>query len=310
MNIWSYDTLWQKAKLYARRTLEEDRDDPAFALWSTLALEFVARATLAHLHPALLADPREPENIHYAFGFRTEKSPKSIPAKALFARCEVTVASFTSAERKFAMTLIERRNEELHSGTPAFHDFPSGLWLSEYFRVCQILLDAQGKKLGHLIGGEEAKVARKMIRATQTDIRSNVFKEIAKHRDAFDSLDPSDQDEKRENSRLHARASALGRPLSQRLRCPACPGYGLQTGQRVRAAEPVADEDSILIRTVVLPTRFDCYCCGLRLGSHAEVHFADLGDQFTTSSYLEPSEFYGLEYPPDASDYYDEYFNE
>src|SRR5438270_3125806 len=126
MNIWSYETLWQKAKLYARLALaEEDRDSAKFALLSTLALEFVARSTLARVHPALLADPREPENLLYAFGYRTDKSPKSIPAKALFARCEVVVPEFTAAERTFAMTLMERRNEELHSGSAAFHGVPS-----------------------------------------------------------------------------------------------------------------------------------------------------------------------------------------
>jgi len=197
-----------------------------------------------------------------------------------------------------------------HSGTPAFHDFPSGLWLGEYFRICQILLEAQGKKLGHLIGGDEARVARKMIRAAQSDVRSKVLSEIASRRAEFDALEPGNQEAMRSDSRLRAQANALGRPLSRRLRCPACSAYGLQVGQRVRAAEPVADADSILIRTVVLPTRFQCYSCGLRLGSHAEVHFAGLGDQYTTTAHLEPTEFYGLEYAPDEWDYGDEYFNE
>ncbi len=59
MSYWSHDGLWAKAVIYAQRATDEDRDGPLFPLWATLALEFVARACLAKVHPALLADPRE-----------------------------------------------------------------------------------------------------------------------------------------------------------------------------------------------------------------------------------------------------------
>jgi hypothetical protein len=44
---WSYDALWEKAKSYADRAFEEERESEFFAFWLTLALEFVGRATLA-----------------------------------------------------------------------------------------------------------------------------------------------------------------------------------------------------------------------------------------------------------------------
>lgn len=308
MNVLSHDSLWQKAKLYARRAVGTPRDDPTFGLWATLALELLARSTIASVHPALVADPQEPQYLLYAFGFRTDRAPRSIPAKAVFARCEAIVPDFTDAERTFAMTLIERRNAELHSGEPAFYEHPSSEWLAEYYRVCEILLAYQRRGLGHLIGGDEAKTARKLIRAANSNVRSRVLSELAKCRIAFETLLPDEQRRVAEEGRVRT-IVALERALGRSARCPACKSVGAHVGQRVRASEPIAYEDQILIKTVVLPTRFRCYACGLHLTNHGQLHFAGLGDQFTVDEYIDPADFYGLVYAPDYEDY-GEYMNE
>ena len=72
---WSSDSLYSKAKLYAQRANDEPVDSALFGLWMSLSLELLARAALAQIHPALLADPKEPDNIQYAFGI----IPKNVP---------------------------------------------------------------------------------------------------------------------------------------------------------------------------------------------------------------------------------------
>ncbi len=47
MTSWSYDSLWQKTKLYVQRALEAEREGPLFPFWAILALELLGRATLA-----------------------------------------------------------------------------------------------------------------------------------------------------------------------------------------------------------------------------------------------------------------------
>ena len=304
----SRDALWQKAKLYARRATTTPPDDPTFGLWATLALEFLGRSTVAFVHPVLVADPGEMQWLLYAFGFRTDRAPRSIPAKAIFARCEAMVPSFTEAERRFAMTLMERRNAELHSGSPAFHGHPSSEWLAEYFRVCEILLAFQRRGLGHLFGADEAKTARRLIKAEESNMRAKVLAEIARCHAAFAALPASDRQNLARDGALTAKASTLGR-LAQRIRCPACESLGAQSGQRIRASDPIAEEDMVVIRTVVLPTKFRCYACKLFFKTHAQLHFAGLGDQFTADEYTEPSDFYGLVYESDREDY-EEYMNE
>ena len=97
--IWSYDSLWQKTKTYVDRALAQERESDEFALWSALTLEFLARATLARVHPALLADPRTGANLLHVFGYGTLDSPKSIMAKTVFERCRVIVPEFTKQPR-------------------------------------------------------------------------------------------------------------------------------------------------------------------------------------------------------------------
>jgi hypothetical protein len=307
---WTYPSLWQKAKLYGRRATAEDRESALFALWATLCLEFLARATLAKVHPALLADPREPDNLMYAFGFRTDKSPKSIPAKALFARCKTVAVGFTDAEQNFCMSLIERRNDELHSGTLAFDDLKPGEWLARYFRVCDLLLEAQGKKLGHLFGGTEADIARRMIAALETKTLSKVKAEIAARRKSFEALADDERAKRRKEGTQFAFLRSRAYPLARLTRCPACQTTALSAGKRVRASEPTADEDQILVRIAALPVRFGCAACYLQLLNHAEMHAAGLGGQYTVTETLDPADYYGLVYADEPDFYGEEYMNE
>jgi len=57
-NTWSVDGLLSKAKLFASKMESHSPDEWEFGLWSTLVLELVARAALAHVSPVLLADAR------------------------------------------------------------------------------------------------------------------------------------------------------------------------------------------------------------------------------------------------------------
>src|SRR5262245_8058115 len=83
-HIWSKDALLTKAQRYAEEMLGHDRDDWRFAFWSSLALELLARAALANISPALLADskdrnnPKEWHNLYFALG-HSPKAKKFVP---------------------------------------------------------------------------------------------------------------------------------------------------------------------------------------------------------------------------------------
>ena len=75
---WSKDALLAKGQLYVEQMQAFAHDDWRFVLWSTLALELLARATLAHISPTLLADPKDWNNTLHALGM-APKAAKFVP---------------------------------------------------------------------------------------------------------------------------------------------------------------------------------------------------------------------------------------
>lgn len=109
---WTSDALYNEAKLYAERAHNEDPDSALFGFWMSLSLELLARAAIAQIHPVLLADPQQQDNIQYAFGINPKSAPKSIQAKTLFARCSVFIEGFTDKMSGHCLIMADRRNTE------------------------------------------------------------------------------------------------------------------------------------------------------------------------------------------------------
>lgn len=194
--MWDFDPLWAKARLYAARASAENPEKSLYPFWSILALELLARATLAQVHPALLADAQEGSgrNIMYAFGFVQPGAPKSVPANTVFKRCAQVVEGFTEEDVKKATALIGMRNEELHSGGTPFEGLETRAWLVDYYRLCDLLLEHLDKDLAGLFDDEEAAAARRMIDAANEEILGDVRRAIAEKAKGWKSRDEKDRD--------------------------------------------------------------------------------------------------------------------
>jgi hypothetical protein len=296
MSDWSHDGLWTKPVDYARRATDEDRDGPLYPLWSTLALEFIARSCLAKVHPALLADATD-ENVLHACGYPSSKGVRrSISAHSVMRRCRLIVKGFTDDDHRIAMHLIERRNAEFHSGTPGFAGYGTELWLSDYFRICRLLLSAQNKSLTDLLGAEEASVAEKMIAASEEKVAGAVKKAIAEAKQRFGLLDES----ARESINKAAMVQSKG-GRGKVFRCPACDHLALVRGEAVSIKKAHVDDESgrLYRRTVILPTSLECLWCQLSLKGHAALHAAGAGGNHELLEEIDPAEYFGLEQPSD-----------
>lgn len=84
--LWDSEQYWRKACLYARRAFSETGTSSHRPLWSALALEFLARAALTHIHPVLNADSKDEHNLLYPFAEHLKKQPRSIPLHAVLGR--------------------------------------------------------------------------------------------------------------------------------------------------------------------------------------------------------------------------------
>jgi hypothetical protein len=186
--MWDYDSLWQKARQYIDRAYAQDREDALFAFWASLALEFVARATLAKFSPALLADPTDSSSLLSALGLAQTSKPKSITITTVYLRCMAINVEFTKELADACTTISERRNSELHSGASAFEELKTSSWLAQFYKACLVLLRMQSKELADFLPSDEVAAAIQMIDGLDQSYRDEAKKLIGTAKSSFERL--------------------------------------------------------------------------------------------------------------------------
>src|SRR5437867_12953061 len=115
---WEKEHLLTKARLYFERAFAFPREDPRFGLWCAMGLELLARAAIAGISPTLLAEPdREQRFLLHALGRGSETTGRrSIGTAQVLALCGKLFPQFGPEQQDAARALINRRNDELHTG--------------------------------------------------------------------------------------------------------------------------------------------------------------------------------------------------
>jgi hypothetical protein len=297
--MWEADQYWEKAVLYARRALEDAREEWERAFWSALALEFLARGALSRIHPALNADPGNESNLFYALGFEIKGQPRSLPVHSVFSRLERLVDDFDKPTKEFCEFFIIVRNRELHTADLAFEGLAESEWLPRYYRAARILCASSKKELADLLGIEVATAADQLIAALESDKLSEVMNNVAAHKAVFEAKNET------ERLQLSAEQEVLSRTwigATSRTRCPACGSVARLTGELERESEPMYKDGLLIVDETYLANRMECGACGLTLKDIQEIHHAKLEPHFKREvetdlhAYFEP-------------EYYDEYNN-
>lgn len=303
---WERDPLWAKARLFFERAFGEPRDDPAFGLWCSLGLELLACAALASISPTLLAEPdNEHKYLLHALNRGSERTPrKSIRAAQALNLCRTLFPGFSEDDLKVSLALINRRNEDLHSGAAAFEEYPPRQWLAGFYRACRSLSGAMGESLVTLFGEDEAKVATGMLLENQSDVRQHVMGSIAARRKVFQERPGEEQETAKR------KAEELGLQLAtqrhHRVTCPACQCVATMQGTPFGEEHVTHSDGKIVVRRPVSPTSFACSACGLKLQGYAELDAASLGGQYTRRTTFSPEEYYGLVDPENLEEYLEE----
>lgn len=304
---WERDPLWAKARLFFERAFAESRDEPAFGLWCSLGLELLARAALASISPTLLAQPdNEHKYLLHALNRGSECTPrKSISAGQVFTLCRTLFPSFSEDDLIAARALVNRRNEELHSGGAAFDEYGPNQWLVGFYRACLSLATAMGESLSSLFGEEEAEAATAILTGNQNDVRQRVNSTIGAHHKVFQDK----PEEERESAKM--KANEVGEQLAvqrhHRAICPACACVATVQGTPFGEGHVTHGDGEIEVRQSVSPTSFYCSACGLRLEGYAELDAAKLGGYYTRRTKYSPEEYYGLVDPENLEPYIEGY---
>lgn len=277
------------------RALNVPRDDDLFPFWSSLALEFLARATLAHISPVLLAEVSEPDgrNLLHALGLVPKIKnfvPKSLQTSDVLTRCEQIVPDFTKELELFCRGLTNKRNEELHSGGLPFTQLQNHTWLPRFYEASSVFLEFQGKKLSDFVGMEEAKAAEVMLKAVADEAAKSVQKLINAHAEVWNNKNQKERDS------LVVTARVAARPwLGHVVDCPACGSKALLHGEEIRQQPPVLENEELVVRSLMLPVELVCEGCGLTIKGHSQLYAAGLGSQFTNTVKYDPVDFYADE---------------
>jgi len=309
---WERDPLWAKAQLYFERAFEQSREDPLFGLWCSLALELLARAALASVSPTLLAEP-DPNQKQLLHALNRGSGPRrSIGTIQVFTLCKTLFDEFSQHDFTAAIALVNRRNDELHSGNSAFDEYPSKYWLAGFYRICRSLTSAMGESLESLFGREEARVAKQILDETQTEVKQRVESAIAAHRKVFEARPEADKRAAVESAKEEG--DRLAHERHHRVTCPACGSIATVQGEAFGSERVIHEDDSIIIEQPVWPRTFACPACGLKLQGYAELEVANLGGNYTRTTLISPEDYYGLIHPDHIYEYLaenaDEYDNE
>lgn len=300
---WDRDSLWAKATVFFERAFNESKSDPLFGLWAALGLELLARSAIANVSPTLLAEPdKEHKQLLHALGRGSQKIPrKSLASSQIFQLCVTLFEHFTEEQLKICTAMTNRRNEELHSGTSAFSEYPSAQWFSGFCRACKVLCECQGKSLADIFGDDEAEIAYQLLRQERSEVESSVKSSIAAHKKVFEAKSPA------EKSAARKAAEKVVRQLSwkghHKVTCPACSSEASVSGVLYGEQRVSHDDGEVAVRQPVSPREFECSACGLKLKGYAQLEIVGLGGRHTRTSYYSPAEYFGLEDPKEEREY-------
>ncbi|MDM4015980.1 hypothetical protein [Roseiconus lacunae] len=294
---WEKDPLVAKAKLFFGYAFGVPREDPRFGLYAAMGLELLARGAVASVSPTLLAEPSgDHKHLLYALGRDTTRgSNRSIGTSRVLQLCQQLFSDFTNEDRSSASALVNRRNDELHSGVSAFSEYTTQEWIAGFYRCCSVLAAVCDEDLESIFGVGEAKIAKETIEKFDRKVLSKVKGTIAAHKKVFASLKKVERDAKIEKAKKES--DLLAYQNHHRVKCPACGAVATVEGQVFGAVTVMQELEQVVTKQAVMPESFSCVACGLELSGFSELVAADLGDQYTRTIYSSPEEYYGLVNP-------------
>jgi hypothetical protein len=291
---WDPEALYLKAERYVQHMSVLDSDDWEYALWSSLSLEFLARAALANVSPALLAETDKSwSSLYHALGFTpTEEkfAPKSIAISEVFKRLTAILPDFNREHESFGILHTGRRNAELHSGEPAFDGVKGSIWEPRFYQTCEILVTSMGMTLKDFVGKDEAEVAKKLMAAAADDSAKAVKGEVEAHRKVW--LAKGEE----ERATLGSQAAVWAtRQAGHRVNCPACASPALVVGEPVSPPTQRLSDGQITETQEYLPNQFQCIACGLKIAGLSRLTVVGLGDRYKKSQVYDAAEYYAPE---------------
>lgn len=296
---WEREPLFTKAKLFFEKAYDEDKEEPFFGLYCALGLELLARSAVSKVSPTLLAEPdREHQNLLHALNLGSAKTQrKSIGTVQVLSLCRHLITDFTDSNFKLSKAIINRRNEEVHSGSAAFDEYPTQQWIAGFYECCKILSEFQGESLNSLFGEELQKEAELVLEEIEEKVIGKAKSSIAAHKKVYEHKDDDVKKELKENAEKAGTLSAYRG--YHRVECPACKCTATVFGEPYGKQKVEHTDDKIIVKQSILPTIFNCIACELKLTGYSSLKASGLANHYTRTNKYSPQEYYNLIHPDD-----------
>lgn len=283
--------LWAKAKNFINRSFDaRDADDFATAaMWAACALELLGKAALSYRNPCLIADPSDDgKSLLIAAGLSSDyPKAKSIPAKAVFARCKAAFQPFNADE---ADRIAKARNEELHSGLLPFDSvLNQNVWWERFWAQAIILIEAQDEDIDSFVGAGRSSIAQKHLDSNVDHVKQHTARRIAEAVQRW-AVAQTSMDAASSLETYLRRLPTVLAEYSSSVTCPACEQSGLLLGEDVASSEVEVDHgtgDAWEI-VAVYPDAFRCGHCGLALDGSPYLDAAGLDELISSEREYEP----------------------
>ncbi|MBW3524685.1 hypothetical protein [Chryseobacterium sp. NKUCC03_KSP] len=306
---WEREPLFTKSKLFFEKAFDEDRESPFFGLWCAMGLELLVRSAVANISPCLLADPDPThQNLLHALNLGTSQNKKSIIITHVISLSQTLIPDFTKDHATIASAIIARRNEELHTGSAAFEEYKTSQWIAGFYGCCKILSESQNETLKSLFGDEIEKEADLILNETEEKVVGKTQNLIAAHKKVFENKSPEDQQALKEEAVKNG--DKLSHAGHHRVNCPACTSVATVVGEPYGKEFINHLDDEIVVRRSILPTKFQCPACELKLNGYSALTAAKLQDHYTRRITYSPEDYYDMisKFDYDAiGDIYNEY---
>lgn len=290
---WKKNDLLVKSKLFFEKAFKEDKEEIFFGLYCAMGLELLARSAIANINTVLLAEPeKDQQNILYALDLISTGAKKSIATNQVLNLCKTLINDFTDDNFKTSLAIINRRNEEVHTGTAAFAEYKTHQWIEAFYKNCKILSESMGESLETIFEEEIAKGADIFLKESDSKLISETKGLISAHNKVFNAK--NEEEKNKLIAEAAKRSEILSHQKHHKVSCPACESSGTVEGEVYGKDIVENKDDEIIVRQSVLPTKFACSACELRLDSYEKLKSANIAEHFTHRIHYTPEDYYDM----------------
>jgi hypothetical protein len=220
------------------------------------------------------------------------------------------VPDFTTAEAEVCENLMSFRNEEMHTGGLPFENLESTSWKYDYFRICSMLLTHLDMKLENIFTSKIAGFGEELIKDNNKKIKTEVDKLIKDVKKAFKKVKGPEKIALKEQAKISFKRATLYSGDFLEVECPACGNDNscIVRGEVAKVIDTVTTYEEVATKKEIIPTKFNCYLCGLAVDSYPKLYAMGLGDHFRVEEEVPATEYFDLgeeneDYSPDEMYY-------